>query len=122
MQSEMEIQKTEGRFISDSMDLTTLRISPDHIKRFLQTCALRGVMCNENGDVLNFNLLDNVKPDVHIHSDAIDLFIQNRNFMDRDYTVFSGSVLVFFQATLFLFNRKYLDVLREVSYGRRSRA
>jgi SNF2 family DNA or RNA helicase len=119
MQSEMEIQKTEGKSISADMDLTTLRISLDHIQRFLKICASWGVLCNENGDVLNFNLLDTVKPDVHIHSDAMDLFIQNKNFLDCDYTAFSGSVLVFFQSTLFLFNRNYLDVLRKVTYGRR---
>lgn len=118
MESEMGIQKTEGRFISADMDLTTLRISPALIKRFLKKCASWGVMCNENGDVLNFNLLDNVKPDVHIHSESMDLFMQKKNFLDCDYTVFSGSVLVVFQPTLFLFNRNYLDVLRKVPYGR----
>ena len=118
MQSEMEIQKTEGKFISGDMDVTTLRILPDHIKRFLNLCAAWGVMCNDNGEVLNFTLLDNIKPDVQIHSDAIDLFMKDKNYLDCDYTVFSGSVLVFFQSTLFLFDRNYLDALREVTYGR----
>ncbi len=118
MQSEMGIQKTEGRFISADMNLTTLRISPALIKRFLKICASRGAMCNENGDVLNFNLLENIKPDIHIHSEAMDLFLQSKNFLDCDYTIFSGSILVVFRSTLFLFNRNYYDVLRKVPYGR----
>ena len=118
MQSEMEIRKTEGKSISGDMELTRLRISPGNIKSFLNIGSSKGVLCNENGDVLNFNILDNVKPDIHIHADAIDLFMQDKNYLDCDYTVFSGTVLVFFQSTLFLFNRNYLDVLRKITYGR----
>lgn len=118
MQSEMELRKTEGKSISGDMELTRLRISPGYIKSFLNLCSSGGVLCHEKGEILNISILDNIKPDIHIQAEAIDLFMQGKNYLDCDYTVFAGTVLVFFQSTLFLFNRNYLDVLRKITYGR----
>ena len=118
MESELDIRKTEGKFSSGNSELTILRISPAILETFLQSCDFTGVLCNDQGDVLRFNIKQNLKPDIHIRSSSVDMHIEKKDYPTRDYTVFSGTVFVFFGSSLYIFEKKYLNIFRKVTYGK----
>ena len=124
MESELDLRKTEGKFSTGNVELTLLRISPRILKTFLQSSKFSNALCNDQGHILRFNIIQNTKPDVYIRSIAVDssttldLFIAQKNYPDRDYTVFSGAVFVFFGMELFVFEKNYLDIFRKVSFGK----
>ena len=112
MESEVDLRKIEGKFSTGNVELTLLRISPRILRTFLQSSRFSNALCNDQGHILRFNITQNTKPDVYIRSTTVDAFtmvdliMAQKNYSDRDYTVFSGTVFVFFSVELFIFEKK----------------
>ena len=116
--SEIAIRKTQGGFYSGNVEFSTLRIAPLIIKKFVTGCMSKGILCDPSGHAITFKFLDRVKPELRIKHTTIELYIDHKNYSECDYTVFLGSVLVFFGSDIVILDECFRKIFKEVPLGR----
>jgi SNF2 family DNA or RNA helicase len=117
--SEIGIRKNEGAFFSGNVELTVLRISPPNLRKFITGATRKKVLCDKEGRLINFEFHDRIKPDIYIEDATINLHIDTINYLNRDYTIDYGSVIVFSQTKIFLLSNSIRTLLKEIPFGKK---